>query len=68
MSKYDYDVSRRISAEDPPFYALLMCCMRKADNTNKAKLRRAWPEIWQELEARYWAPDGVLETERENTQ
>jgi len=60
----EYLVSQKLSAEDYPFYALIMAAMRKADTTNQAKLKRAWPEVWKELYARYHAPGGALtETE-----
>lgn len=58
MSLYDYQVSQKLT--DPPFYALIMAAMRKADDVNAAKLRYAWPEVWHELESRYHAPGGLL--------
>ena len=64
MSLYDYRVSQKISADDPPFYALIMAAMRKADTTNEYKLRAAWPDVWEELGKRYPAPGGFLEGER----
>lgn len=60
MSFEDYQVSRDLTAQGPPFAALIMAAMRKADTTNAAKLEAAWPTIWDELEARYNAPGGVL--------
>jgi hypothetical protein len=60
MSYHEYMVSREMTSTDPPFYALIMCAMRKADTTNAAKLRAAFPDVWNEFEARYNAPGGVL--------
>lgn len=60
MSLYDYRVSRQISAGDPPFYALLMAAIRKADSQNAARLRMAFPHVHAEFAARYDAPGGVL--------
>jgi hypothetical protein len=60
MSRYDYQASQRITDLDPPFYALVMAAMRKADTRNEQKLRAAWPEVWDELLARYNAPGGLL--------
>jgi hypothetical protein len=60
MSLFDYHASRAISEHDPPFYALIMSAMRKADTTNAAKLRLAFPDTWRELQARYDAPGGLL--------
>jgi hypothetical protein len=53
MSYYDYRASLQLAAEDPPFYALIMAAMRKADTDNLAKLQIAFPETWRELSARY---------------
>jgi len=60
MSLHEYRESISISAEDPPFYALLMAAIRKADTTNTAKIKYAWPELWDEMQARYNAPGGIL--------
>jgi len=65
MSLYDYRVSQEIAARDEPFYALLMAVMRKADTDNTAKLKAAWPDVWEELFQRYHAPGGFLEGEAE---
>lgn len=60
MSLYDYQVSQQISEGDPPFYALIMAAMRKADTFNMAKLQRAFPAVYAEVSARYNAPGGML--------
>ena len=65
MSLFDYLSSRQLAAMDPPFYALIMVAMRKADTTNAILLRQCWPQVWDELQARYDAPGGLLEGERE---
>lgn len=64
MSLYDYRASQQISATDPPFYALIMAAIRKADNHNTARLRAAFPDVYAEFEARYNAPGGVLSADR----
>lgn len=46
------------------FYGFLMALMRNADEVNAAKLRAAWPAIWDELEERYHAPGGLLVGEK----
>lgn len=63
MSHHDYRASQLISAERPPFYALIMAAMRQADTLNCRKLASAFPDIWEELQARYDAPGGYLEGE-----
>lgn len=63
MSHYDYVASRQIGATDPPFYAIIMAAIRKADTFNSARLRSAFPEVWDEYEARYNAPGGILPTD-----
>jgi hypothetical protein len=62
VSRYDYERSMELTAV--PFHALIMAAMRKADDRNAVKLRAAWPEVWDELYARYWAPGGLLPDER----
>lgn len=59
MSEYDYIVSRRLVAEDTPFFALIMAAMGRADSGNLTTLQAAFPEVWRELVARYNAPGGV---------
>jgi hypothetical protein len=60
MSNYDYQVSRQLLKDDPPFYALIMAAMRKADDSNLLQLRLLWPQVHQELTARYNAAGGIL--------
>lgn len=60
MSLYDYRLSCQIIQEDPPFYALIMAAMHKADSENIAKLSTVFPDTWRELVDRYNAPGGVL--------
>lgn len=60
MSLYDYETSLRISAEDYPFYALLMAAMRKADSDNWEILQKAFPEIGVEFAERYNSSYGRL--------
>lgn len=64
MSHYDYECSIKIASKDYPFYALIMAAMRQADDNNTEKLRRAWPEVYEELKARYHAPGGILPHEK----
>ncbi|KUH86312.1 hypothetical protein [Mycobacterium sp. IS-1556] len=60
MSLYDYRASQQIGAADPPFHALIMAAIRKADTGNAARLRMAFPDTFAEFEARYNAPGGML--------
>ena len=60
MSLYDYQASKRLYCADWPFYAVIMAAMRQADSDNEAKLRAEWPDVWDELQARYNAPGGLL--------
>jgi CRISPR/Cas system CSM-associated protein Csm2 small subunit len=61
VSLYDYQRGRTIELQDEPFYALIQAAMRQADTDNLERLKEMWPEVWQELEARYHAPGGILE-------
>ena len=65
MSLYDYKASLEIASQDYPFYALIMACMRQADSNNIDLLKFAFPDVWHELKARYNAPGGILENEKE---
>ena len=58
MSLYDYKMSIKLS--DAPFYGLIMAAMRGADTNNLEKLKRDFPDIWDELYERYHAPGGML--------
>lgn len=60
MARCDYLVSQVIREKDYAFSALIMGAMRKADNLNLEKLKKAWPDIWKELQARYNAVGGWL--------
>ena len=63
MSLYDYQWSTTREMLGAPFYGLIMAAMRGADTPNTEKLRAAWPEVWDELYARYHAPGGLLDGE-----
>lgn len=60
MSLYDYETSKRIAADNPPFAALIMAALHKADTGNAMLLREMWPEICDEMQVRYAAPGGAL--------
>ena len=66
MSLYDYQKSIEISRGDPPFAALIMAAMRKADSDNLILISRDWPNIVNELAARHNAPGGLLKGEKED--
>jgi hypothetical protein len=63
VSLYDYRAAVALWKQDPPFYALIMAAMYRADSDNAAKLQAAFPETWAEVDARYNAPGGLLEGE-----
>jgi hypothetical protein len=60
MSLRNYQESLEIGRKDPSFYALIMAAMRKADTANTARLKAAWPDVFEELEYRYWSGGGLL--------
>ena len=60
MSRHEYEQSRQLERDDVPFYTLIMAAMRRADDVNLPKLRSSWPHVWEELQARYHAPGGLL--------
>lgn len=65
MSYHEYLAAKEILAADPPFYALLMAAIHKADTDNSEKLKEAWPELWLETYQRYNAPGGLFPHEAE---
>jgi hypothetical protein len=65
MSRYDYVQGREIAAMNYPFFALIQAAMRQADTDNLGALRRAFPEVWEDLQARYVAPGGILPDDQE---
>ena len=68
MSRFDYEVARRIVAADPEpsFAGLIMAAARKADTDNLDRLSAMWPETVDELRQRYDAPGGLLPDEVED--
>ena len=63
MSYYDYLAALQLDRQDPPFFALIQCAMRRADTDNLIRLQALFPEVWSELQARYNAPGGLLPEE-----
>ena len=66
MSLYDYRISKEILKTDPPFYALIMTAMHKADTENLALLRSVFPDTYAELQERYNAPGAMTVEELQN--
>jgi hypothetical protein len=64
VSLYDYRAAVALWKSDPPFYALIMAAMYRADSSNAEKLAEVFPETWAEVNARYHAPGGVLKGEQ----
>lgn len=67
MSLHDYEMSRDIDTSEIPFYGLIMAAMRRADDNNIALLKQVFPDVFDELQARYNAPGGRLEGENYDT-
>lgn len=63
MSLHEYEAAKHLAGYGTSFYALIMAAMRRGDTINVAKLRAAWPDVWDELHARYHAPGGRLDTD-----
>lgn len=63
MSLHGYHYSLKLAEKDPPFEALIMAAMRKADSDNILRLRAAFPRIWREIQERYNAPGGIIESD-----
>ncbi len=66
MSRYDYEQGKKIEMCQYPFYGLLQATMRQSDTDNLEKLKTAFPEVWKELQDRYKAPGGFLDSDFPN--
>jgi hypothetical protein len=64
VSYHEWRAAQELLRLDPPFYALIMAAIHRADTLNTEKLRAAWPDVWAETFARYHAPGGLLDGER----
>ena len=64
---FAYAQYRELVKEDRSVYAYIMAAMMKADDYNLGQLRAAFPEVWEDLRARYHARDGVLPGEPERS-
>lgn len=60
MSLHSYHYSRKLLVKDPPFYALIMCAIAKADTDNLRKLIQLFPAVVLEYKERYNSPLGIL--------
>lgn len=70
MGIKEYQNSQRLAVEvsnsdGNEFYSLLMAAIRFADTDNLEKLESVFPEVANELWARYKAPGGVLVTDNQ---
>ena len=63
MSYHEYKVSQELHKQRVPFYSLIMEALRAAYSYNAVKIRAMWPEKSAEMQARYDAPGGVLDTD-----
>jgi hypothetical protein len=62
MSWQDYQESKRLESHYS-FRALIMAAMRRADIDEAARLKAAFPDVWDEYAARFRAPRGLLPDE-----
>ena len=60
MSLFDYYEAVKLTQDDPPFYALIMAAMMRADSDNSVLLAEAFPEIFAEVTLRYNSAGGHL--------
>lgn len=66
LGLHAYHCSLKLGASsNQPYYALIAAAMRLGDAENVAKLREAFPSVWDELQARYNAPLGVIPSDGE---
>lgn len=63
MSLHEYKDSVLLRNEMYAFYSLIMAAFRQADSINFEKLKAAFPEVWEEVQSRYYMPGGILDTD-----
>ncbi|RMD99244.1 MAG: hypothetical protein D6814_05940 [Calditrichaeota bacterium] len=64
MSRQDFILALTLYAKDLPFESLIMAAMLQTeDEAIKKKLKKAFPKLWEELEARSQAPGGRLDSD-----
>lgn len=63
MSRHDYEIGREPKLKDASFYGIIMGAMMRADTHNAGLLRSQWPDVWDEVQARYDAPGARLPTD-----
>ena len=62
--RYDYRQARtEIVPQGYYFHALVIAAIMQADGGNAARLRQAFPELYDETQARYHATGGLLDGE-----
>ena len=54
------ELNKALYKQNTPFYAQVMCLMRKADTANLAMLQDCWPDVWAEFQNRYNASEGII--------
>lgn len=59
----EYHASKRLEVPYGAnrFYTFLLAAMREADTNNLAKLKEAFPDVFDQLSMRYNAPGGALD-------
>ena len=65
MTMHHYVTGKRVELlkhkENLPFYGIVQGLMRLADLDNLELLKGCWPDVYEDMMARYWAPNGVLD-------
>lgn len=51
--EFEYQQALQIRRNDPPFYAIIMAAMLKADTINLKLLKALYPAVYEELERLY---------------
>jgi len=65
MSRLDYVMSLEISANNYPFWALVMAAIRQSDSHNFEKFEQMFPDVMAEFQERYHTPGGHLPGEED---
>ena len=60
MGYQDYKTSITIVSKGYSFYSIIMAAMRRADELNLGRLKRLWPDVYDEWKRRNKTPEGKL--------
>ena len=62
----EYKAGLALAKADADFYGLIVAAILRADSNNAAKIRAAWPDVYDVTEQRYHGPGGYISTDSDD--